>query len=75
MLQDSIYFPVIQEKCQVLILFNNNISVRRINLAIFYILNYSMNLQVLSQLIALTLIILSGPIVIAVLAFKKASAL
>jgi hypothetical protein len=34
-----------------------------------------MNLQVLSQLIALSLIILSGPIVIAVLAFKKASAL
>nr|YP_009551089.1 hypothetical protein Ycf12 [Pseudellipsoidion edaphicum]QAA12058.1 hypothetical protein Ycf12 [Pseudellipsoidion edaphicum] len=34
-----------------------------------------MNLQVLSQLIALTLVILSGPIVISVLAFKKANAL
>nr|YP_010478682.1 hypothetical protein Ycf12 [Eustigmatophyceae sp. WTwin 8/9 T-6m6.8]UVI60987.1 hypothetical protein Ycf12 [Eustigmatophyceae sp. WTwin 8/9 T-6m6.8] len=32
-----------------------------------------MNLQVVSQLIALTLIILSGPIVVGVLAFKKAS--
>nr|YP_009550628.1 hypothetical protein Ycf12 [Eustigmatophyceae sp. Chic 10/23 P-6w]QAA11641.1 hypothetical protein Ycf12 [Eustigmatophyceae sp. Chic 10/23 P-6w] len=32
-----------------------------------------MNLQVLSQLIALTFILLSGPIVITVLAFKKAS--
>jgi hypothetical protein len=34
-----------------------------------------MNLQVVGQLIALTLIILSGPIIISVLAFKKASAL
>nr|AHX25070.1 photosystem II protein psb30 [Nannochloropsis gaditana]AHX25471.1 photosystem II protein psb30 [Microchloropsis salina] len=75
MLQDIYYFPVIQKKCQELILFGNNINVRRINLAIFKILDYCMNLQVLSQLIALTLIILSGPIVIAVLAFKKASAL
>nr|YP_009131293.1 hypothetical protein Ycf12 [Trachydiscus minutus]YP_009550485.1 hypothetical protein Ycf12 [Eustigmatophyceae sp. Bat 8/9-7w]YP_009550898.1 hypothetical protein Ycf12 [Eustigmatophyceae sp. Ndem 8/9T-3m6.8]AIB04173.1 hypothetical protein Ycf12 [Trachydiscus minutus]QAA11500.1 hypothetical protein Ycf12 [Eustigmatophyceae sp. Bat 8/9-7w]QAA11920.1 hypothetical protein Ycf12 [Eustigmatophyceae sp. Ndem 8/9T-3m6.8] len=32
-----------------------------------------MNLQVLSQLIALTFILLSGPIIITVLAFKKAS--
>nr|YP_009550808.1 hypothetical protein Ycf12 [Eustigmatophyceae sp. Mont 10/10-1w]QAA11777.1 hypothetical protein Ycf12 [Eustigmatophyceae sp. Mont 10/10-1w] len=32
-----------------------------------------MNIQVLSQLIALTFIILSGPIVISILAFKKAS--
>nr|YP_010478965.1 hypothetical protein Ycf12 [Lietzensia polymorpha]UVI61270.1 hypothetical protein Ycf12 [Lietzensia polymorpha] len=32
-----------------------------------------MNLQVLSQLIALSLIVLSGPIVIGVLAFNKAS--
>ena len=69
MLQDSSYFPVIQKKCQVLILFDNNINVRRINLALFQILDYSMNIQVLSQLIALSLIILSGPIVIAVLGF------
>ena len=32
-----------------------------------------MNLQVLFQILALTLIVLSGPIVVSVLAFKKAS--
>nr|YP_010478827.1 hypothetical protein Ycf12 [Neustupella aerophytica]UVI61132.1 hypothetical protein Ycf12 [Neustupella aerophytica] len=33
-----------------------------------------MNLQVLSQLIALTLIVLSGPIIVGVIAFNKDTA-
>jgi len=32
-----------------------------------------MNLQVVAQLFALSLVILSGPIVVSILAFKKAS--
>jgi hypothetical protein len=52
---------------------NNCSYVRWIYLVLFTMFNSFMNLQVLSQLIALTLIVLSGPIVIGVLAFNKAS--